>query len=106
MAPEALVEPGARGLRIEELAQHRERMVERQEKRFSQRDRDGLLWRGQGHLQAMWRMAAVVDVVTAPPLPNRLFGNPVALGHPPDRLNCAMKRADLREPSNHPGQNS
>jgi len=66
-------------VRIEELAHYREQVVERQQKRLAQRHRDGLLRRRQRRLQAVRRVAAVVNVVAVLAwIAARIFGVVVA----------------------------
>ena len=97
MPAQAAVEPRARDMRIEELAHHGQQVVERQKKRPAQRNRDGLLRRRQRRLQPVRHVAAVVDVVAAAPLPDRLLGDAVALGHHPRRFVARLDRSpDLR----------
>ncbi len=61
MTTQASVQPGARDVRVEKLADHGEQVVERQQQTLSQRDGHGLLrWRECG-LQPVRRVAPVVD---------------------------------------------
>ena len=97
VATQAAVESRARDMRVEELAHHREQVVERQEQGLAEGNRDALLRRRQRRLQAVRRVAPVVDVVAPPPFPDRLLGDPVALGHPPGRFAAGLDRGpDLR----------
>ncbi len=97
MTAQAAVEARARGTRVEELAHHGQQIIKRQEKRLAQRNCDGFLRRGQRRLQLVWRMAPVVNVVATPPLPDRLLGDPIALGHLQRRLRARLNSsADLR----------
>ena len=65
--------------------------------RCLRRHGDRLLRRRQRRLQAVRRVAPVVDVVATPPFPDRLLGDPVALRHQPGRFAARLDRGpDLR----------
>ena len=79
MTAQTAVQPRARSVRVQELPDHRQQIVERHQQRLAQRHRDGLLGGRQRGLQPMRRMAAVVHAVAVAPLVNRLLGHAVAL---------------------------
>ena len=93
MPPQAAVEARAGNMRIEELAHHGEQVIERQEKRLAQCNRDGLLRRGQRRLQPVRRVAPVVDIVATAPLPHRLLRDPVTLRDQPGRFAARLDRS-------------
>ncbi len=97
MPTQASIQPGARDVRVEKLADHGEQVVERQQQTLSQRDRHGLLRRCQRGLQPVRRVAPVVDGIALAPLSDGLLRDAVALGHDPRglfaRLDCGP---DLR----------
>ena len=97
VAAQAAVEPRARDVGVQELAHHREQVVQRQQQRPAQNHRNCLLRRREGRLQPVRRVAAVLHAVALAPLPHRLLADPVALGHQPGRLVARLdRRPDLR----------
>jgi len=75
---QAAVETRARDVRVQELAHHREQVVERQQQRPAQGHGNGLLRRRQRRLQPVRGVAAVMNAVPIAPLPDGLLGDPVA----------------------------
>ena len=51
MASQTTIQPRARGMRIQKLPNHGKQIIQRHEQCLAQRNRDGLLCRGQGGLQ-------------------------------------------------------
>ncbi|CUH40492.1 hypothetical protein JSE7799_03226 [Jannaschia seosinensis] len=97
MPTQTVVEPGARVVRVQELAHHGEQVVERQQQGRAQGHGDSLLRRRQRRLKTVWRVASVLGAVPVPPLPDRLLGDAVALRHHPRRLGAGLDRSpDLR----------
>jgi len=70
------VQTGARGIRVEKLADHCQEVIERNQQRLAQRHRDGLLRRRQRRLQPVRRMAAIFDAVAVTPFVDRLLRGP------------------------------
>ena len=74
MPPQAAVETRARDIRGEELPHHRRKIVDRHQQRLAQDDRHRLLRRGQGRLQPVRCVAAVLHTVAVLPF---VYGLPV-----------------------------
>ena len=74
MPPQAAVETRARDIRGEELPHHRRKIVDRHQQRLAQDDRHRLLRRGQGRLQPVRCVAAVLHTVAMLPF---VYGLPV-----------------------------
>jgi hypothetical protein len=92
MPAQTAVEPRARDIRIQELAHHRQQVVERHQQRLAQRHGDGLLRRRQGRLQPMRRVAAIRNTVALAPFVDRLRIRQE--NDPPDRfLVCLIAKA-------------
>ena len=77
--PQAAVEARARNLGVQELADHGERVVDRHQQRLAQNDRHRLLRRGQGRLQPVRCVAAIMHAVAVLPLVDGLLGRPEPL---------------------------
>ena len=71
MPPQAAIQTRMRNIRIEELARHRQQVIQGQEQGFTQLDDDPFLGRREGRLQAMGTMRRILTVITAPPLAYR-----------------------------------
>ena len=68
------VKPRARDVRVQELADHGEQVVDRHQQRLAQHDRHRHLRRGQRRLQAVRGVAAVMHAVPVLPLVDGLLG--------------------------------
>jgi|GEM_PF-3116019 len=79
MPPQTPVQPRARDLRVQELAHQGEQVVDRHQQRFAQDDRHRLLRRGQGRLQPVRCVAAVMHAVAMLPFVDGLLGRPEPL---------------------------
>ena len=96
MPPQATVEAGARDLRVQELPDHSQQVVERHQERLAQDNHYRLLRRGQGGLQPVRRVAAVMHRVSVPPFVDRLLGRAVPLRqHRGGRVTGLDRRPDL-----------
>ena len=73
MPPQTPVQTRTRDLRVEELPDHGEQIVERDQQRLAQNDRDRLLRGRKCRLQPVRRMAAVMNVVAMPPFADGLL---------------------------------
>ena len=103
MPPQTPVEAGARDLRVEKLPDHRQQVVERDQERLAQNDRHRLLRRGQGGLQPVWRVAAVMHKVPVFPFADGLFGRAEPLRQNRCRLGTGLDRRGICD---QPGWNS
>ena len=74
MPAQAAVKPGARDVRIEELTNHCQKIIQRHQQRLAKRHSDRLLRRVQCRLQPVRRVAAIMNAVAMPPLIHGLFG--------------------------------
>ena len=70
---QAAVKAGAGNVRVQKLAHHSQQVIERHQQRRAQRHRNGLLGRGQRRLQAVRRVAAVVNAIAVFPFIHRLL---------------------------------
>ncbi len=97
MLTQAAVKARAGGLRVQELAHHRQQIIQRDQKRLAEGHRDSFLrWR-QRRLKAMGRVAAILHAGTLAPFPYGLFRGPVTLGKNPRRVVTGLYgRPDLR----------
>lgn len=86
MPAKAAVEPRARDIRVQELPHHGQQVIERDQQGLAQRHGHGFLRGRKRGLQAVLRMAAILNAVALAPLPDGLFGRPVALCQNPGRL--------------------
>ncbi len=93
----AAVKARAGGLRVQELAHHRQQIIQRDQKRLAEGHGDSFLrWR-QRRLKAMGRVAAILHAGTLVPFPYGLFRGPVTLGKNPRRVVTGLYgRPDLR----------
>ena len=97
MTSQAPVEARARGVRVQELADHGKQVVERYQQRLAQSHRDSFLRRCQRRLKPMRRMAAILDAVALAPFPYSLFSRPVAFRENPSWFIAGLyRRPDLR----------
>jgi len=72
--PKAAVKARSGDVRIQELPDHRQQIVDRHQQGLAQNHRHRLLRRGQGGLQPVRRVAAVMNAVAVPPLVDGLLG--------------------------------
>ena len=79
MAAQAPVQPRARHIRVQELPDHRQQVVDRHQQRLAQNDRNRLLHRGQCRLKPVRRVAAVLHRVAVFPFVDGLLGGAEAL---------------------------
>ena len=79
MPPQTPVQPRARNLRVEELPDHRQKIVDGNQQRLAQNDRYRLLRRGQGRLQPVRRVAAVMHTIAMLPFVDGLLNRPEPL---------------------------
>ncbi|CAM4420544.1 hypothetical protein PARU111607_18005 [Palleronia rufa] len=93
MSPQTAIQPGARDVRVQELANDGQQVVERQQQSLPQRYGNRLLGRGQRRLQPVRGVAVVVNAIPLAPLPDRLFGDAVALRNHPRRLIARLHRS-------------
>ncbi len=97
MPTQAAVKARAGGIRVQELAHHRQQIIQRDQKRLAEGHGDSFLrWR-QRRLKAMGRVAAILHAGTLAPFPYGLFRGPVTLGKNPRRVVTGLYgRPDLR----------
>ena len=79
LPPQAAVQPGARGVRVQEFPDRRQQVVERDRQRLAKRHCDGFLRGRQRRLKTMRGVAAILDTVTLAPLVDGLPGSPQTL---------------------------
>jgi hypothetical protein len=92
VATQTPVETGARDIRVQELPNHRQQVIQRNQKRGAQCHRDRLLRKRQRGLQPVGRVAAVKHAVAVPPLVDRLLGRPEPLRQDRRRLVARLDR--------------
>ena len=83
MAPQAPIQPRPRHIRVEKLPRHRQKLVERQQKKAAQRNDHHFLRCRQRRLQTVRGGRQVLNAATPLPLARRLLAHPVA-----QRQNC------------------
>ena len=76
MPPQTPVQPRARNLRVQELPEHRQEIVERHQQCFAQNHRHCLLRRGQRGLQPVRRVAAILHTIAMLPFVDGLLSRP------------------------------
>ncbi|ANX03426.1 hypothetical protein PG2T_03955 [Immundisolibacter cernigliae] len=86
VAAQAAVQPGAGHVRTQELARHRQQVVQRQQQGPAQVDHDRLLAGGQRRLQAVRGVRPVVDIRAPLPFVDRRLGDAKAAGQHRHRL--------------------
>ena len=97
MAAQTAIQPRARGIRVQELPHHGKQIIERDQKRLAQGDRDNLLRGRHGRLQPMRRMAAIINAVALAPLVNSLRAHPKAFRKNRSSVIAVLNgRTDLR----------
>ena len=79
-------------MRVQDLADHRQQVIERHQQSLAQRHRDGLLRRRQGRLQPMQRVAAILDTVALASFADRLQRHPEAFGKHRPRVIAGLDR--------------
>jgi hypothetical protein len=99
MPTQAAVEARARSVWIQELAHHRQKIVQRHQQRPAQRHGDGFLRGRQRCLKAVRRVAAILNAVALAPFIDRLLRDAEALCQQRRRLRTRLDRSpDLRRP--------
>jgi hypothetical protein len=94
---QASIQPRPRDIRVQELTNDSQKIIERDLQCHAQRNRNGLLGRFQRCLQPMRRVALILDAVALAPLVDGLWCYPIT-----GRKNCPcilanfIRRADLR----------
>ena len=97
MTAQAAVQPRARGIRVQELTDDSQKIVERDQQRLAQRYGEALLGWRQRRLQPMGRMAAILDAIALAPLVDGLRCHPETLGkNRPCIIAVLNRRSDLR----------
>ena len=96
MPTQAAIQPRARGVRVKELTDHGQQVVERDQQRLAQRHGDGLLRRRQCGLKPVRRVAAILDAVSLAPFIDGLRRHPETFRKNRSRVIAALNgRTDL-----------
>ena len=92
MAAQTPILPRAGNLRIEELPNHCQQIIKRQQEAAAQAHRHRLLRRGHSSLQPVRRVAAIMHGVTLAPLPEGLRGCAITISQDPGGLGERLDR--------------
>jgi hypothetical protein len=80
------IQSGTRDIRVKELSNHRQQVIQRYEQCLAQRGGDSFLCRGKGGLQPVRCVAAVEHAIAMAPLVDRLLRRAEPLGQNRRRL--------------------
>ena len=80
VTPQATVQSGSRGIRVDELMRERKQVIQRQQQRAPQLHHQRLLRRRQRRAELVRTVRAVLHVLPATPLSHRRYSDVVALG--------------------------